>query len=127
MSNLSAERNPSIPLERTMGIPAGGPAGVPITLDFAATAAIDLDYSNMQQRNWLRMVQTIWVDNAASAVGFIITVQGSGQVIRVPALSQAYVSVVAPNPVKLTFGSTGGVVLQVILLNYPVPTAVWQV
>ena len=112
----------STPLERTLGMPEGGPRCVPITLDFAVSASYTLDYGNMQQRNFLDMVQTVWVDNFGNGQVLTITVANLGMSIQVPAGVQGFFPVLCPNPVKLAFHSTGGTVQQVILCNFPVLT-----
>jgi hypothetical protein len=103
-------------------MPGEGPKCVPIALDFTAITELRLDYQNMQARNFLSMVQTLWVDNYASAVVMSITIPGSAQILKIPAGVQGYFPVLCPNPVKMIFESTGGVVLQVSLLNFPVLT-----
>jgi hypothetical protein len=103
-----------------MGMPAEGPRCIPLTLDFTLSLAYDLDYSNMQSRNFISMVQTIWVDNSLNAAVLEVTMVGTNQVIKVPAGIQRYYTVLQPNPIKMSFASTGAVVCQVILMNFPV-------
>lgn len=111
---------PATILERTLGMPPEGPKCIPITLDFSAATSYALDYSNMQQRGFLAMLQTIWVDNSLSATVFSITIPATNQVIKVPAAVQDYFAVMCPNPIKISFASAGGVVVQIILVNFPV-------
>ena len=113
---------PMIQLERTLGMPEGGPKCLPLTLDFSAITSYALDYCNMQSRNFLNMVQTVWCDNSLSATVATIFVPGTGQIIKVPAGVQGYFPVLSPNPLKMVFGSAGGVTVQFILLNFPVLT-----
>lgn len=126
MSQLSTR--PPVILERTLGMPAEGAKCIPITLDFS-TVAVDpatglrtfaLDYSNMQQRGFLSMLQTIWVDNSLSGDVFLINVPATNQVIKIPANVQDYFTVIVPNPIKIQFQSAGASVVTVLLLNCPV-------
>ena len=126
MSTFFAQlQNAPTVLERTLGIPDGGPRCLPLSIDFAATPEWILDYGNMQQRNFLNMVQSVWVDNSANAAILSITVPGTNQVLQVPPNAQGYFPLLVPNPLKLVFDSTGGVLVQVILLNFPVAGFVW--
>jgi hypothetical protein len=122
MSNLNQTALGPVNLERTLGMPSEGPKCVPIALDFTTITELRLDYQNMQARNFLSMVQTLWVDNFASAVVMTITVPATSQVLKIPAGVQGYFPVLVPNPVKIIFQSTGAVALQVTLCNFPVLT-----
>ena len=117
---ISQLQNSSIALERTLGMPEGGPKCIPLTLDFSVSLQYTFDYSNMQQRNYMQMVQTIWVDNSLSAQPLNVFSPGVNQTLKVPAGVQGYFTLICPNPIKLSFASTGGVLCQVILLNFPV-------
>ena len=117
---LSQMNAPTIPLERTLGMPPEGPKCLPVSLDFSISLSYELDYSNMQSRAFLSMVQTLWVDNSLSAQPLDITSPQVGQVLKIPAGIQGYFTVICPNPIRLIFASTGGVLCVVILLNFPV-------
>jgi hypothetical protein len=113
-------------LERSLGMPEGGPRCLPLSLDFAASLAYTLDYGNMQQRNFMSMVQSAWIDNSLNAAVLTITVPGSNQVIKFPAGKQGYIPLLVPNPIKLEIASTGGVLVDVILLNFPIAPIIWD-
>lgn len=101
-------------------MPEGGPLALPIRLDFSANTSYTLDYSNQTARGFMDMVQTIFVDNFGNGAILKITIQGSQQVLQIPAGTQGYFPVICPNPVRIQFDSTGGTVQSVILLNFPV-------
>ena len=124
-SFFSQLQNSPTVLERTLGMPDGGPRCLPLPLDFAANAEWVLDYGNMQQRNFLNMVQSVWVDNSLNGSILAITVPGTNQVLKVPPNTQGYFPLIVPNPLKLVFDSAGGVLCQVILLNFPVAGFMW--
>jgi len=117
--NLEAQNLTPQQLQRTLGMPVGGPKCVPINLDFSVSTTYNLDMSNVQSRGFFDMVQTVWVDNSLSDVILTITVPNTQQTLKIPAGIQGYFSVLAPNPVRMQFDSTGGVVCQVTLLNFP--------
>lgn len=118
---LEARNLPATLLQRTLGMPDGGPKCVPIRLDFGAFQTYTLDYSNMQNLSYLDMVQTLWVDNYGNGSILTITVNASQQVLQIPAGAQGYFPVLCPNPIKLQFDSAGGTVQQVTLINCPIP------
>jgi len=120
MSLISQLGNSPVVLERTLGVPAEGPKCVPLSLDFTATTLYVLDYGNLQSRNFLSMCQTLWVDNSLSATVLTITIPGTAQVLKIPAGVQGYFTCLCPNPIYITFASTGAVICQVTLCNFPV-------
>jgi len=124
--NISQQSNPGIPLERSLGMPPGGPKCIPLTLDFSAATSYSVDYTNMQQRNFFDMVQSVFVDNSLSNQILTITVGAFGQVTKVPAGVQGYFPLLVPNPIKLDIACSDPVLCQVILINFPVPGFTWK-
>jgi hypothetical protein len=118
--NLNAGRFASVPLQRTLGVPEGGPKIVPIILDFSASSSYFLDYSNQMVMGFMDMVQTLWVDNFGNTQILKITIPASQQVLQIPAGTQGYFPCLCPNPVKIQFDSAGATVQQVTLMNFPV-------
>jgi hypothetical protein len=119
---LPAQGLSAVSLQRTLGMPEGGPKALPIRLDFSASPSYTLDYSNQTSLGYLDMVQTIWCDNFGNGQILKITIPGSQQVLQIPAGIQGYFAVLCPNPIRMQFDSTGGTVQQVSLLNFPVLT-----
>lgn len=107
-------------LERTLGMPPEGPKCIPFVMDFGAYDTYMLDYSNMGQRGFFSMLQTVWVDNSESGDVFKIIVPATGQVIKVPAGVQDYFAVMVPNPIKVNFVCASGITQRVLLINFPV-------
>jgi hypothetical protein len=124
--NITQQSQRTIPLERSLGMPEGGPRCLPITLDFTAAVEIVLDYTNMQQRGFFNMVQSVWIDNSTNAAVLTISSPGSGQELKIPPLKQGYLCILVPNPIVMRFASTGGTVVQVTLLNFPVSQILWD-
>jgi hypothetical protein len=114
-----APTSPTI-LERTLGMPPEGPKCIPFTLDFSVADTYALDYSNMGQRGFMSMLQTVWVDNSGNGLPTLIIIAATGQSIIVPAATQDYFAVMCPNPIKISFQSAGAVAVPVLLLNFPV-------
>lgn len=122
MANLSQTSIPAIEIQATLGMPAGGPKCLPIDLDFTATTDYSLDYQNMQQRGFLDMLQTLWVDNYPSSQLLTIYVPSTRQTLRIPAGAQGYFTVLSANPIRLEISkaATEAVTCQVTLMNFPV-------
>ena len=110
----------NIALNRTLGMPDSGPKCVPIKLDFSIFPTYTIDFSNATNLGYFDAVQTVWVDNFGNAQILKITVQGSQQVLQIPAGAQGYFPCMCPNAIRMQFDSTGGTVQQVTLLNFPV-------
>lgn len=108
-------------------VPPEGSRAVPLTLDFTNVVTYILDLQNFIARNLISMVQAVFVDNSNNASPLEITMQNSGQTIIIPSGSQAYMSVLCPNPAYFNFSTQGGVIVNVTLLNYPVTNCVWKI
>lgn len=107
-------------------VPPEGPRTVPIRLDFGNTGEIDVDLGQLQQRGFLNMVQTIFVDMNGAPNNLLINVNGTGQQIVCKVNTQGYYTILCPNPVKISFVSTqGGPIISAFLCNSPIPGAVW--
>lgn len=106
-------------------LPEEGPRSIPLLLDFTAFATYELDAELLQARGFLSMVQSLFVD-ASGGKDIVVTINGTGQVIIAKKDTQGYYSVLVPNPVRMTFTSTGGVAgVRIFLINVPVPGVVW--
>lgn len=100
-------------------VPNEGPKGLPITMDFTSNASYELDYQNMQERGFMSMVQSIWVDTSGTAAQLTIDVNQSGQQLKIPAKRNGFIALLVPNSPRITFTCASGTV-KVILLNVPV-------
>lgn len=108
-------------------VPPEGSRAVPINLDFTSNVTYSLDLQNFIARNLISMVQAIFVDNSANASQLQIKMPNSGQMLVVPPNSQAYLAMLAPNPASFSFVSMGGVLVPILLLNFPVTNCVWKI
>lgn len=107
-------------------IPREGPKAVPFNLDFTVTQSYVVDLQNQQSRSIISLVQAIFVDNSANTSPLSIMADVVGQTLIFPPQSQGYLPILVPNPPKLTFTSPGGSDnVKIILLNVPMPAAIW--
>lgn len=106
-------------------IPDEGPKAARINLDFSLDTNFSLDITSDQQRGFLSMVQTLFIDNVLSPVPTAVNINSSGQIIVAPAGSQGYYNVLCPNPTRLQFSSTGGVLVPLFLINVPIAPTTW--
>lgn len=109
-------------------LPAEGPKGVPLLLDYSGSVTeYDLDMLIPQQQGYMSAVQSIFIDLSASgAADLVVTVNGTNQQIHAKAGTQGYYPLPCPNPVKLTFVSTSGTaVVYVMIFNVPMSGLVW--
>jgi hypothetical protein len=104
----------------------GGPKGLPIHLDFAALGtSIHIDLVQEEQNGAIDFVQSVWIDNASNLSSLTLTFQGTGQRIVVPAQSQNLYPVIASSPCVFTATTAGGVAVDIICINVPMPLAAW--
>jgi hypothetical protein len=107
-------------------IPDEGPKSVGVPLDFSATDTYTLDLQNVIQRGFMSMVQGVYIDNSLNGSTLSISFGGTSQVIKIAPNRQGYRMVLCPNPAnQIVFFTTGGVALNVQLLNFPVTNSDW--
>jgi hypothetical protein len=122
---LNADQLVNLALDNQQ-IPSEGSKSVAVLLDFTQSNQFTLDLTNIQQRGFLSMIQTLFIDMSASDVPMNILVNGSRQNLVAKGRTQGYYCVLAPNPVKLTFTCAGGPLgVVVYFINVPIPGAVW--
>jgi hypothetical protein len=106
-------------------VPCEGAKCIPASLNFATNASYLLDLTPFYQNKQFTTLQTIYVDNTQNTAALTITINGTNQTIVVPAGSGGYFPVLAMQPPKLTFASTGAFTVFVALLNFYLPGQVW--
>jgi hypothetical protein len=107
-------------------IPDEGPKSIALSLDFSQATQYTLDLQNLIQRNFISMIQGIFLDNSANPATLSVQFAGTGQTIKIAPNRQGYRIVLCPNPVNsIAFTSTGGVPVSVNLLNFPVTNSDW--
>lgn len=95
-------------------------------LSWTAAGAYTLDPTQSNQLLEVQNIQSIFVDNYNTGT-LIITVGGSGQVLRVPPKSQAFLPLIAGDRPVLTFANAGANgSSQAWLMNVPALGVVWQ-
>ena len=125
MSNTVSVGNQQTTIYNSL-MPKEGPKSVNLALDFSAQTEITVDFTLATMQTVISVVQSVWVDNSQSTVPIEFTVQGTGQVIRVPAGSMAVLPVVAASKPKIVVDSASGLIIPVLFLNVPLPSAVWS-
>lgn len=106
-------------------VPDEGPRGVPLNLDYTdGSTDITLDIQNVVARKLITMVQAIFIDNAENPSQFQVSVNGLPKIKIAPGW-QGYIQLLAPNPAQFTFSTNGGILLNVVLLNFPVSNCIW--
>jgi len=106
-------------------VPPEGPKSIYIAIDFtvAATAFIDFTLATMGAK--ITAIQSLWFDNSNNSESVEIDVQGTGQVITVPAGAQGTFPVIAANRPKFNVASPGNVIVRTCWLNVPLPANLW--
>ena len=106
-------------------VPNEGPKAVPLVLDFSQQPQYDLNLQNIESRNFISQIQSVFIDNRNNAQPVTITFDGSNQTIQCAPNRQGYFIVLCPNPASMHFVSTGLVKVSFQLLNFPVTNANW--
>jgi len=115
-------------LTRNQLLPDEGPKCIPVTVTFVTGSLTwTLDLEQLINRGFISIVQTLWIDTRQCANPVSISFDGgSQQTIVGPARTQGYFNVLATNPVKMSLTGVDGDSIQVILINVPIPGAIWQ-
>lgn len=108
-------------------VPCEGAKTLPLSLDLATFAEVDIDLSQLVDNAQMSMVQTLFIDNSANAAALLVIVDPNGvnQSIVANPNTQGYYPILLPNPALLQFLSQGGVVVRVQLINVPIAGVVW--
>lgn len=108
-------------------VPCEGAKVLPIVLDFATFAEVDIDLLQFEQDSQLSMVQTVFIDNSVSAAAMVLVIDPAGinQTIVANGNTQGYYPILAPNPTLLQFFSQSGVAQRIQLVNVPIAGVVW--
>lgn len=107
-------------------IPIEGPKVAEITLNFNGNANQTVDLSQLIQNGTLSFVQCVYVDNHDNPNSLTITPQLTNLRVIVPANSQGFYSVLAPNMPVFTVSSTAGNYSVTLgFLNVPVQPDQW--
>lgn len=88
-----------------------------------------LNLNNATQQGVIDMVQGIFVDNSQNVNAVTFSFDGSSQNITIPAQSQAYMPVLAQNPVKIRITSTAAASQKTdfIVMNFRPHPYIWSV
>ena len=107
-------------------VPPEGPKSVLISLDFTVTSSYLIDFTQAYMSTSISLVQSVYVDNSQNPDPLSITVAGTQQQITAAPGSQGTYPVIAAIRPKITCQSSGGVLVNLIFLNVPLPAATWQ-
>lgn len=110
--------------------PKTGSRSIHIPLDFslAADSILNIDPTNIIDFDSLEFVQSIFVNNRLNPNDLLLVFEISQQRIAIPAQSQAYLTVLAPDSAAFT-ATTDAMFNQacsVTLLNFPVANVIWK-
>lgn len=126
MQTINAQQL-GISITQNSSVPDEGPKIVPLDLDFTTNDSYFLDTELIQsQARLISMLQSIYVDLATSTVDLTMVVEGTRQRFIFKAGTQGYYTVLAPNPLRITFTCAGGPALRVHLINVAIAGATWN-
>lgn len=95
-------------------------------LDWTVNPSYALDPTQSNQLLEVQNIQSVFVDNYLSTGTLIITVSGTGHIIRIPPKSQAFLPLICSDRPVLTFSnSSGNGQSQAWILNILASGVVW--
>lgn len=106
-------------------VPPEGPRSVTVPLDFALSPRFTVDFTLAYMRKVISMVQSVWVDNSLNTAQLVFTVEGTGEVLKVPPGSQGSFPIISAIRGKITVATTTAIATKAIFLNVPLPQSVW--
>lgn len=105
--------------------PKEGPKAIPVPLNFALQQSFTVDLTILQQRGFIKDVQSVFVDNSLNTSALTVLASGSNMPLKIPGSAQGVLPIFAPNPPVFTISCAGGQQAIVYLCNIPLPAAVW--
>lgn len=127
MSSEIQLARPQVPWQIAWGnAPIEGSQVVPLIVDFTIESPANFNLQDLQMKQKLEQVQSLFIDNSLNPAALSITSRGTGQVMTVPGFWQGYLPVLctASNP-HLSFLTTGTPTVNVQLINAPMPAEMW--
>lgn len=109
-------------------VPPEGPKVVSVLADFSKSPAYDFNTTLTQASGSQRAVSGVYVDNSANSHEVQIVVSVINQVLKVPANSQAYLTLFVPKNATITVSDPSGaatVAVPFMFVNFPLANAVW--
>lgn len=106
--------------------PKEGPKSIPVTLNFANQQSFNVDLTLLQQRGFIKTIQSVWVDNSQNASALSIQVAGSNQTVKIPGNSQGCLPIFVPASAQFVISCAGGQNATIYFTNVPLPAAVWS-
>lgn len=107
-------------------VPPEGPRCIPFNFDFTAKPSYFVDLTTVEQRNFLTIVQSLYIDNSSNAVPLTVVFNASNQIIIAPPQTQGYYSVLAPQPARFTVKCVGGSInTPLFVINVAITNAIW--
>jgi hypothetical protein len=116
-----------IPNSVPCGIPAcEGRKSITTIIDFSLGLNFTLDLTAItSQLQFIRSVQTLYIDNLGNTSPVTITMGVTLQRITFPANAQGYVPILQPNQPVLQFANTLPNTVKIQILNFFLPPIIW--
>lgn len=88
-------------------------------ITFAAAGSFDIDLSQYQEADRLRMCQSMWIDNTANPNVLTLTIAGTGQVMKFAPSAAFYTPVLMPVEMQFNLASAGAGSVIAHCMNFP--------
>lgn len=89
-------------------------------------STVELDLTNAQTSGVIDQIQSIYIDNSGNLQPVTVGCSLTNQTVTCPPQSQGFFPLLIAMPPKITFTSTGAVIVPVWLINVPMPVGAWS-
>lgn len=107
--------------------PEGGSKALPVNVDLSVNASFDIDFVKEQDLNLINFLQSVFVDNTASATRLTIRVLGVPFTLKIGAGQMGIFPLISTGHSRMTISSTAVIPtpIPLIFMNVPMAHAVW--
>lgn len=126
--NIDARQLATV-ITRNQELPVEGSGCIPVQTDFSQDTSFSIDLLMLEQETRFTDLQTLYIDaSGLSGRLQVLVVGGTNQSIIANPGTQGFYTILAPNPTKIQINYLGADIPAgqfVILINVPIPGAVW--
>jgi hypothetical protein len=118
--------NPT-PVNNGLSLPPGiNPSVIPLNIDCTVNQSVLVDFTQQVQGGHIGPIQTIFVNNSGNSQPVTVVTNVLNQQYVIPGGESAILPILLPpQSPKLTVSTTGGVIVPIAVMNFPLAAQVW--
>lgn len=106
--------------------PGGFVKAMPVKFELTANTPQEMNFEIPISRKVIDQVQSVYIDNSANDVPFVLVSRNTFQSISAPARSQGWYPLLCGNPPILVASATQPIDVDCIFINVPMPVGNWN-